>query len=610
MCGINGITSQDEEKVRLMAHATSHRGPDATGFFSAHSISLGHNRLSVIDLSDQANQPMQSPDKRFFLIFNGEIYNYRELRVELSSFWNFKTQSDTEVLLASYAQWGKGALNKLKGIFAFALWDAQTEELLLARDHVGVKPLYYALKEDILYFSSELGGVIEGTQYRTLSQEALSYYISFNYIPSPYTLIKGISKLEPAHLLSYKKGQWHTERYWTPLVPSRDSQISESLRTVIGESVKRQLVSDRPLGIFLSGGLDSSIVLHHTSAHIKNPKTFSVDFEMVTGAESEAQKFNSDAQLATRTAAIYGAEHTAFTLSLAHVRTSLDDALSSLDEPIANPTSVSQYLLSKWVREKGVVVALGGDGGDELFGGYTRHRIALGVSYFQMLPPTLQKVLGRMHPQIKKLSIPFGTPLHMQLLSLKSGKYKDLFSGGGVGSGIETFFNERYQDESIKNLHPIDQFMRVDRQTWLADESLARTDRISMAFGLEARVPLLDIDVVNFADSIVGYSKFKPWSNKKILRDAYKGHLPDYLFNQPKRGWISPGAKWLRDPVIKAYAQNVFSSGYYDGLNSLYNWDAVQNQFSAHLEGREYHLYPLWNILQLQVWAKKYKIVV
>lgn len=608
MCGINGLTNSDDARIQKMAHATAHRGPDATGFFSAPGISFGHNRLSVIDLSERANQPMHSPDARFTLTFNGEIYNYKELRSELESVWNFQTQSDSEVLLAGYATWGKDVLKKLKGIFAFAIWDAKLEELLLVRDHLGVKPLYYALKDDVLYFSSELSGIIAGTDYRTLSQEAFAYYVSLNYVPSPYTLIKNISKLQPAHYLVYKKGAWSIERYWNPVTPGSDTKTKEELRTVIGESVKRQLVSDRPLGVFLSGGLDSSIVLHHTSTEIKNTKTFSVDFEMVSGAETEADKFNSDAALASRTAQIYGADHTTFTLTLSHVRNSFVSALEALDEPIANPTSISQYLLSKWVREKGIVVALGGDGGDELFGGYTRHRHALGASYFQMLPKYLQKGAGLINPQLKKLSTPLGTAFHMQVLSLKPDKYKDLFSSENFSDTVKSLFAARYANNTLSSLHPIDQFMRVDRESWLADESLARTDRTSMAFGVEARVPLLDIDIVNFADSIQGSTKFKPWSSKKILRDAYKGYLPSYLFNQPKRGWISPGAKWLRDPVLNASAHDILSSSYYSGLDGLIKWQSVQDLLTHHTHGGGYHLYPLWNILQLQTWAKKYNI--
>jgi len=607
MCGINGITNIDDSAVRKMAEATSHRGPDGRGFFSARGITFAHNRLAVIDLSPEANQPMQSPDKRYTLIFNGEIYNYRELRAELVG-WNFKTQSDSEVLLAGYATWGREVLNKLKGIFAFAIWDTKEGELLLVRDHMGVKPLYYAIKDDVLYFSSELRGVIEGTGYRTLSREGLAFYVTLNYVPSPYTLVEGISKLPPAHFLSYHNGVWKTERYWVPAKPTVQKVDHKELRNAIAAGVERQLVSDRPLGVFLSGGLDSSIVVHHASTHMSKLRTFSVDFEMVEGAEGEAAKFNSDAALAKKSAGHYGTEHKTFTLTLPDVRNNLEAALLACDEPVANPTVVSQYLLSKWVREAGIVVALGGDGGDELFGGYTRHRITLGASYFQRLPKILQKSAGLIHSRANKLSIPLGVPLHMQLLALKPQKYSGLFTQREMYETAENFFMKRYSEESIAQLLPIDQFMRVDRETWLADESLARTDRTSMSFGLEARVPLLDIDTVRFADTMVGEHKFKPWSNKKILRDAYRGHLPEHLYGQPKRGWISPGAKWLRDTTIRKYAQEVLSPHYHSGLDGLFNWEAIQTQFEEHLASRSYHLYPLWNILQLQVWARKYDI--
>jgi asparagine synthase (glutamine-hydrolysing) len=358
--------------------------------------------------------------------------------------------------------------------------------------------------------------------------------------------------------------------------------------------------------VFLSGGLDSTIVLHHATQALPTLETFSVDFEMVQGAQAEAAKFNSDARLALQTSKHYGTKHTTFTISLPEVRTILDTALSSVDEPIANPTVVSQYLLSKWVRERGVVVALGGDGGDELFGGYTRHRIVLGAHYFQQLPKSVQKGVESLWPQTKKLAIPLGTRMHMQLMSLKPDQYQSIVGLKDIERDVATFFDARYRDIPV-TLSPVDQFMRVDRESWLADESLARTDRTSMAFGVEARVPLLDIDLVSYADSIGATKKFTPWSNKKILRDAYKGFLPAHVYNQPKRGWISPGAKWFRDPAILAYATEVFSKDYYDGLSEIVDWENVRSMLTDHYEGG-YHLYPLWNLLQLQVWAKKYEI--
>ena len=608
MCGINGITSENEAALKRMVTATEHRGPDATGFHVTPHISLGHNRLSIIDTSDAANQPMHSPDARFTLVFNGEIYNYRDLRDELGKNWQFRTKSDTEVLLAGYVAWGDELLNRLHGIFAFALWDAEKQELLLVRDHMGVKPLYYTIKDGELYFSSELKGILAGVNQNQLSAESFSYFIGLNYVPSPHTLVDGVYKLRPGHLLRFKNKQSIVRRYWNPTSPTLRDCSETDVRTVVDASVKSQLVSDREIGLMLSGGLDSSIVLHHMSQHASDIRTFSIDFEMVAGAEHEAEKFNSDAEIAARTAEKYGSKHTIFTLSLTDIEKDFTAIIEEMDEPISNPSAISRYLLSKWVRDTGVVVALGGDGGDDLFGGYTRHKIIQGAYYFQMLPKILKQLLWQIKPKLKKLDIPFGAPLHMQLLSLKQNAYIHAIPDENIDSRVRSFFEERYADGNVSELGPIDRFMRVDRESWLSDESLAETDRTSMAHGLEVRVPLLDLSVVDFSDHIFGVNKFRPWSSKKILRDAYRGHLPEYLFKQPKRGWLSPGAKWLRNPAIHTLAKNVFSSSYYAGLDPLFDWQAVGELFENHSERRGYHLFPLWNILLLQIWARQHKI--
>ncbi|MFM2381266.1 MAG: hypothetical protein RLZZ76_33, partial [Candidatus Parcubacteria bacterium] len=469
MCGINGVTNKDSVSLERMTHATAHRGPDATDYYFADHISLGHNRLSVIDLSQEANQPMHSEDGRYSIVFNGEIYNYRELKAEIGSRWKFKTQGDTEVLLAGYALWGREVLSKVKGIFTFAIWEETTQSVLLVRDHMGVKPLYYSIQNNILYFSSELGGIIAGTNVRTLNPEAFSHYLTFNYAPSPLTLVSGVHKLEPGTLLTFSNEKAVVERYFTPKQPEvLTKNCSEVLRTVIGSGVERQLVSDRPLGVFLSGGLDSSIVLHHVAEHLERVKTFSVDFELMSGlSASESVKFNSDARLAEKTANVYKADHTTFTISLQDVRDELHDALLCLDEPIANPTSVSQYLLAKWVRQTGVVVALGGDGGDELFGGYTRHKIAMAALYFQNSPLLLQKFGSALYSPLQKLSIPFGAEFHMQLLGLKPSKYQKLFASENHFDTGRKFFAQRYNSELITSLSPVDAFMRVDRESWL-----------------------------------------------------------------------------------------------------------------------------------------------
>lgn len=591
-----------------MNEATKHRGPDGSRVWVGEGITLGHNRLAIIDLSDRALQPMQTADARFSIVFNGEIYNYRELRKELEPQYTFVTESDTEVLLVAYRVWGKEMLSKLRGIFAFGIWDAQTHELLLARDHMGVKPLYYTFEGGVLSFSSELSGLIEGTQ-KKISREGLALFAAIQYVPSEKTLVEGVCKLRPGHFLRYTNGTLEEGVFYDPLsavgVPAVAAYSQKGLREVIGAAVERQLVSDRPIGTFLSGGLDSSIVLHHMSEHSTQVRTFSVDFEMVQGAESEREKFNTDAVLAERTANVYGATHKTFTLSIDDVRTNLETALQSLDEPVANPTAISQYLLSKWVRDAGVVVALGGDGGDELFGGYTRHRMAMAAYYFQQLPHLVRRGIGALHARTNKLNIEFPIPLHMALMVDKQALGHAVFHGNlNLQHTVAESLSARYA-RVPKGMHPVDAFMRVDRETWLPDESLARSDRSSMAHGLELRVPLLDLDVVTCADTISVYKKTDPFMGKKVLRNAYRGILPDYLFHQPKRGWVSPGAKWLRDPVIKSFAQEVLSPEYYDGLDALLNWPVIQRMYEDHLEKRGYYLYPLWNILVLQVWARK-----
>jgi asparagine synthase (glutamine-hydrolysing) len=608
MCAINGATENNKAAVSLMNECTKHRGPDGSRIWEGSGVTLGHNRLAIIDLSERALQPMQSNDGRFVLVFNGEIYNYRELRAELEPHYVFKTEGDSEVLLAGYALWGKAVLSRLKGIFAFGIWDERERSLTLVRDHLGVKPLYYALSGGHLYFSSELSSLIAVTGKRTLNHESLEHSLRINYVPSPGTLVSGIEKLPPAHLLTYRDGVSECERYWVPGIPVEREVVPSVTRDVIHESVGRQLVSDRPLGVLLSGGIDSSIVLHHASLHREKVRTFSVDFEMVHGSESEGDKFNTDARLAERTAERYGAEHTTFTLNLDMLGNEFESMLLSFDEPITNPTSLSRYLLSRFVRDAGVVVALGGDGGDELFGGYPRYRIALTASYYQRLPEVLQRAMGHLHPRLSKLQIPLGHPMHMQLMALKDEHLARVLATPLTLGYTKTFFQEYYRDARLEALTPLDRMMRIDRETWLADESLAQTDRTSMAHGLEVRVPLLDIDVVNYADEIPGHRKFGVLTNKRILREAYQGILPEYIFTQPKRGWISPGAKWLRDPRVHAFAKHVFSSSYYGGLEGVFNWDEVQAMLERHVEKKGYHLYPLWNILVLQVWARKYGI--
>lgn len=603
MCSIAGITSPETQWIEKMNTALSHRGPDGSGIWNDTFVALGHNRLAIIDTSNAGAQPMHSVDGRFVIVFNGEIYNYQELRSSLRNY-PFRTQTDTEVIIAAYQKWGEDSVQHLDGIFAFGIWDRQEKKLFLARDHMGVKPLFYTVTGGTLAFASEPGALYDLTE-RKIEPEALVRYLQLNYEPAPDSLVRGVHKLPPGHSLTFKDNQLVIKVYLKPSTKTGGSVGLADIVTTIGASVQRQLVSDRPVGMFLSGGIDSSVVLYHASQAVERMKTYSVGYEMIAGSEEQTAQFNSDADIAKLTAKKFNAEHKSFTITLEDIRKNLLPSLLCLDEPVANPTSVAQYLLAKWVREEGIVVALGGDGGDELFGGYTRHRALMSAYAYQKIPSVLKAPLEMFYPRAKKLNTPFGTAMHCAVLARSVGEITPYVkTSAEFNDAALAYFTAQYASEDLKGRHPIDVFMQIDRQTWLSEESLARTDRTSMAHGLEVRVPLLGREVVDLADRISVYRKIAPLQAKRVLRQAYKPHLPSYLFSQPKRGWISPGAKWLRDPEILAQVKGVCSDSYYDGLSAFIDWEKVQQKLDDHVHKRAYNLYPLWNILGLQVWAK------
>lgn len=608
MCAINGITKQDEGLVAQMNEATLHRGPDGSRIWEGDGVTLGHNRLSIIDLSDIAYQPMRSSDGRYAIVFNGEIYNYRELRAELADTHTFVTQGDTEVLLASYERWGESMFPKLRGIFAFGIWDTKDKSLFLARDHMGVKPLYYTIENGVLAFSSEIPALLKIKQKPTLDMTSVGFYLSMEYVPGPATLVQGIQKLQPGHCLRFQNGA-HEVSSFLEARPPQTSIPATQIYDTLDTAVHRQLVSDRPVGAYLSGGFDSSIVVHHMAKHSAHVRTYSVDFEAVGGQEGESSKFNADAQLALKTSSFYGTEHKTLTITLDDIRNNVEEILSSVSEPVANSTSVTQYLLSDFVRKDGIVVTLGGDGGDELFGGYTRHRLAMGAYMYQRLPKVVQRLGAFASPRVGKLSTPYFTPLHRALMVKDEKKIRPfLHHDLAINKDTTAYFDALYSATPWKGMHPLDVFMQVDRRTWLADECFIRSDYASMAHGVELRVPFVDIDVVSLSDQISIWKKVLPHEGKRVIRNTYKAYLPPHLYHEPKRGWLSPAAKWFRDPIINELMKNVFSSGYYGGLDGLFNWNSIQEFLDAHVEKRGYYLYPLWNIFALQIWARKHHI--
>lgn len=608
MCAINGCSGSNYALVERMNSITKHRGPDGSNVWAHERVTLGQNRLAVIDLSDTANQPMHSTDGRLTIVFNGEIYNYRELRAELVGY-QFKTNSDTEVILAAYSKWGKSAFEKFNGMFAFALWDNSTQELILVRDRVGIKPLYYTQSQGELFFSSEIKGVLECGVLRKLDLEAFNEYLRVLYVPAPRTMFAGVYKLMPGMMLVYKEGNvtlLGTYLYdYTPEASSEEPFVATpvELYDTVERAVTRQLVADVPVGVYLSGGVDSSAVLHSMAQTHGKINTFSVGFELTEAEESA--KFNADFLLARRTAKHYGTTHHELLMRSDEAQSLFERAVWHLDEPISNPTILPMFALAQETK-KHVTVALGGDGGDELFGGYERYRWSLRASYYQKLPSASRDVCSALSSSLRKLNTPPGVLRFEQFMFQKDQTVSRVVKSEYLTLAAHEFFSEKFAGRHEKTFE--DSFMKVDEMTWLVDESLMRSDKMSMAAGLETRVPLLDNELLAFSQRLSRGQKVTLWETKKILKTAFKGHLPDYLFSQPKRGWFSPGAKWLRHERFSSYAREVLCAGYYSPTSSLFNWPEVTRMLERHERREEYNLTMLWALLTFQAWARAYKI--
>ena len=597
--------------------ANRHRGPDASGIFTEDGISLGSNRLKIIDLSENGAQPMKSFDEREVIVFNGEIYNFKELKNELKDSYPFKSESDTEVILAAWRMWGPDCVKKFNGIFAFAIWDRSRRELFLARDHAGIKPFYYYLNPSTgsgqggkFIFSSEIKSILEHDIPRRLNSEALNHYLRVLYVPEPLTMFEGIYKFPQASRGFYKSGELKIEKYWeiepgNNRSPASEAEVGEELKNRIHQSVKSQLISDRPLGLYLSGGIDSSILLYHMAVERGKIDTFSVGFYLKESEQKE--KFNADFGLAKKTALFFKTNHNEVVIGPDEVWDLLEKAVWHMDEPISNATAVAMFKLSGFAKNKADVV-LAGDGGDELFGGYDRYRLSRMATLFQKIPGFLRKPLD-LGSRLKKLNTPAGVERFALFMFQKDDILKRVITPDCLNRGIsKSFFEKKYFSKMPENAKFEEMLMDIDRQTWLVDFALMLTDKMSMANGLEARVPFLDKDLVEFSARLPLKFKISPFETKILLKRAYRGLIPDFLFDQPKRGWFSPGAKWLRYPEIYDRARQTLDKNYFSGTAGIFNWPELGEILEKHRNGKEYNLNVLWAVLTFQIWAKRFNI--
>jgi asparagine synthase (glutamine-hydrolysing) len=621
MCGIAGRLNYDagrgvdRDLLVAMTDAVVHRGPDAAGYYLDGPIGLGHRRLSIIDLAT-GDQPVGNEDGSVQVIFNGEIYNFAEIRSDLIAHGHrFRTNSDTEVIVHGYEQWGDRCVDRFRGMFAFALWDAKARRLLLARDRLGVKPLYYADMPGVgLVFGSEIKSLLENPELpRDWRPEALDAYLTLLYVPAPDTIFRSIQKLPPGHTLVAENGRVRLARYWDLEFPGDGSDANEDryleeLDALLRESVGLRLISDVPLGAFLSGGIDSSTVVSYmveTSA--TPPVTIAVSFDH--------QAYDEVAHAET-VARHLGCEFHALTVD-PRVDSLLPQLAWHFDEPFADSSAVPTYYVSKAARRL-VTVALSGDGGDELWAGYARHRVehweqrmrsALGPATAaagwlgQALPLSVKGARSLRHLSVEPdqayaLKHAYG----MFEPDAKRRLYSGDFAQAVAGTDPFGIFRDAYH--ACGSADPLDKSMYVDARTYMIDDVLTKVDRMSMAVSLEAREPLLDHKLLEFAARVPASLKLRGGRSKYLLRRILDSKVPRSITDRGKRGFAAPIGEWLRGPLAPM-AGDLLLDGRLEG-RGIFNFAEVTRVWNEHRNGRADHPHRLWQLLMLELWFRQF----
>jgi asparagine synthase (glutamine-hydrolysing) len=621
MCGIAGrfnydpLRPVDRDVLEAMTDVVSHRGPDAAGYHVAPGIGLGHRRLSIIDLST-GDQPLANEDGSVWTVFNGEIYNFADVRRELMAHGHqFRTGSDTEVIVHGYEQWGARCVEKFRGMFAFAVWDARARRLMLARDRVGVKPLYYAeLPGKGIVFGSELKSLLEDPEVpREWRPDAIDAYLTLLYIPAPATIYRGIHKLEPGHVLLAERGALHVSRYWDLEFTgdgnaAREADYLEELDGLLRESVALRQIADVPLGAFLSGGIDSSAVAAYmVETSPQAPVTISVGFDHAAYDELAH---------ARRVAEHLGCDF--------HPRTVTPDIVTLLpklawhfDGPFADSSAVPTYYVSKAAREL-VTVALSGDGGDELWAGYTRHRVerfeqsaraALGPAAAvagllgRALPLSVKGARSLRHlaenpAQAYAIKHAYG----MFEPDAKTRLYAPDFAASVRHADPFAMFRDAYA--RCASSDPLDRGLYVDVHTYMVDDILTKVDRMSMAVSLEAREPLLDHRLLEFAARVPTSLKLKDGRGKYLLRKALQRKVPPEILERGKHGFEAPIGEWLRGPLAPM-ADALLSDGRLRDRGVL-NDGEVSRLWTEHRDGRADHRHRLWQLMMLELWFRQF----
>jgi asparagine synthase (glutamine-hydrolysing) len=625
MCGLSGYVSLREsaasydrsETLRRMNRTLAHRGPDAEGYFESGAVHLGHRRLSVIDIA-ASTQPMTTADGRFTIVFNGEVYNFKALRAELQQGGRrFRTAGDTEVVLEAVAHWGDAALGKLQGMFAFAVWDDERQSLFVARDHLGVKPLYFFADDSLFAFASELKALLQHPSVsREVDLDALGLFLECQYIPAPLTIYKQIRKLPAAHALRIENGTLRAWQYWNPSYAAKPARSEEeslaALDAALRQSVESMLVADVPLGAFVSGGIDSSLIAAIMTDLTGKPiETFNLGFQ---GNDRSHDTTQSEHVYAAKVAQHLGAKHHALMVSPDDVLSAFDSWVDVFDEPFGDQAALPTMLLSQLTR-KHVTVALTGEGADELFAGYSNYRKRvseerftriLGARYsplraaFPLLPAAAQK---------DRVMKAIGTRLEARYATIPNvfdrATHRGLFSTALLDAQqthIADYAAKLFLQCDAESY--IEKLMYIDMRLWLPDDLLTKVDRATMAYSLEARVPYLDHRFVEFVATLDPQLKQRGNTTKYLLKKLAEKYLPHEIVHRGKQGFVMPLSPWLEGGLKKHLEHSLGPRGL--AKRGLFRDGALQRLLSEHRRNRSNHAGRLWALTVLELWFERH----
>jgi asparagine synthase (glutamine-hydrolysing) len=628
MCGICGVfdpvssANPDRAVLEAMSRSIAHRGPDDDGSFLDAGIGLAARRLSIIDV-EGGHQPIGNEDQSLWIVFNGEIYNHESLRVLLSKLGHrFRTRADTEVVVHAYEEFGPDAVRYLNGMFAFAIWDAKARKLFLGRDRFGIKPLYYTLAGDELVFASELKAILEHPRVeRRIDVVALNEYLSFEYVPTPRTIFRGIRRLPPATTLSYSAKGLEIAAYWDVSLRKSESRppvswrdYRERLRHELGEAVRKEMVSDVPLGVLLSGGLDSTTVLAMMARSSTSPvKSFSIAFD---------EKSFDESRYARLAAAKLGSDHHELTVTSGMMAELVPRLMDVLDEPLADSSIVPTYFLSRFAREQ-VKVVLGGDGGDEMFAGYPTLQAHRLIEYYEGWVPfflrasVVPKIIDRLPVSKDNISFDFkarrfisgrGVPIanrhHRWLGAFVPQEKRSLFVPELVQDDVDTYEVAYEHQRRCDARETMNQLLYLDQKLYLEGDILAKVDRASMAASLEVRVPFLNWNLAEYVAEIPHELKLRGLKSKFVLKKAMAGLLPREIVNRPKKGFNVPVGYWINGS-LKELVRDQLSPEKLK-REGFFEPSYVEKLLREHSEGVRDHRKLLWTLLVFELWQEKY----